>query len=82
MIAIDVRSKNVSENHIRQFAERRISFALDHLRDLQRLAISIEDVNSPKGGSDKHCRIWFHLVGAGRNPTRLAKCDRPGDPST
>ncbi len=57
MIAIDVRSKNVSENHLRQFVERRISFALDHLRDLRRLAISIEDVNGPKGGSDKHCRI-------------------------
>ena len=57
MIPIEVRSKVHSESQIRQFAERRISFALDHLRDLRRLAISIEDVNGPKGGSDKHCRI-------------------------
>ena len=57
MIPIEVRSKVDSENQIRRFAERRISFALDHLRDLRRVAISIEDVNGPKGGSDKHCRI-------------------------
>ncbi len=57
MIAIEVRSKNVSENHIRQFAERRINFALDHLRDLRRIAVSIEDAKGPKGGPDKHCRI-------------------------
>lgn len=57
MIAIEVRSKDDFESQIRQFAERRIGFALDHLRDLRRLAISIEDVNGPKGGADKHCRI-------------------------
>ena len=57
MIFVEVRSKDDFENQIRQFAERRISFALDHLRDLRRLAISLEDVNGPKGGADKHCRI-------------------------
>jgi len=34
-----------------------MSFALDHLRDIPRIDISIKDVNGPKGGSDKHCRI-------------------------
>jgi putative sigma-54 modulation protein len=58
MIPIEVRSKTYDmESLIRQFVERRISFALDHLRDLRRITISIEDVNGPKGGADKHCQI-------------------------
>lgn len=58
MIPIEVRSKTDDiETLIQQFAERRISFALDHLRSLRRIAISIEDVNGPKGGADKHCRL-------------------------
>jgi len=58
MIPIDVRSKTgAAESNIRQFVERRITFALDHLRDVHRIAISIEDVNGPKGGVDKHCLI-------------------------
>jgi putative sigma-54 modulation protein len=58
MIPIEVRSRtDGSENEIRQFAERRISFALDHLRDLRRIVVSIEDVNGPKGGVDKQCRV-------------------------
>lgn len=62
MIPIEVRSKTDGmETLIRQFAERRISFALDHLSNLRRIAISIEDVNGPKGGADKHCRIVAEL---------------------
>jgi hypothetical protein len=58
MIAIEVRSKSNSiEREVRRFAERRVSFALDRLRNLRRIAISIEDVNGPKGGADKRCRI-------------------------
>lgn len=62
MIPIEVRSKTDDmESLIRQFAERRISFALDHLRNLRRIAITLEDVNGPKGGADKHCRIVAEL---------------------
>ena len=58
MIRIDIRSKTGEiESVIRQFAERRVGFALDHLRDLHHLTISLEDINGPKGGVDKHCRI-------------------------
>jgi putative sigma-54 modulation protein len=58
MFPIEVRSKTYDmESLIRQFVERRISFALDHLRDLRRITISIEDVNGPKGGADKRCQI-------------------------
>lgn len=58
MVPIEVRSKtDVLEGEIRRFAERRITFALDHLRDMRRIAISVEDINGPKGGADKHCRL-------------------------
>lgn len=58
MIPIDVRFKsNAPDGEIAQFAERRIHFAFDRLRDVRRVLISIEDVNGPKGGADKHCRI-------------------------
>lgn len=58
MMPIEIRSRTQdSESEIRQFAERRIGFALDHLRGLRRLVVSIDDVNGPKGGVDKHCRI-------------------------
>jgi hypothetical protein len=59
MIPIEVRSKTEAmEGAVRQFAERRMSFALDRLRNVQQIAVSIEDVNGPKGGIDKHCRIF------------------------
>lgn len=58
MIPIEVRSKTKNlESKIRHYTERRIGFALDHLRDLRRIVVSIEDVNGPKGGPDKHCHI-------------------------
>jgi putative sigma-54 modulation protein len=63
MISVEVRSKTDDmEPLIRQFAERRISFALDHLSNVRRIAISVEDVNGPKGGADKHCRIVAELA--------------------
>lgn len=59
---IEVRSKtDVMEKDLRQFAERRVSFALDHLRRIRRVCISVEDVNGPKGGVDKRCRICATL---------------------
>lgn len=58
MIPIEVRSKTKNlESKIRQYTERRIGFALDHLRDLRRIVVSVEDVNGPKGGPDKRCHI-------------------------
>jgi hypothetical protein len=58
MIAIEVRSKSdCVEAEVRRLAERRMGFALDRLRNLRRIVISIEDVNGPKGGADQRCRI-------------------------
>jgi putative sigma-54 modulation protein len=62
MIPIDVRSQvAVSERDIQQFAEHRIGFALDHLRNIRRISIAVGDINGPKGGADKHCRLVADL---------------------
>lgn len=58
MIAIEVRSKSPSiDGEVAQFVQHRMSFALDRLRQLRRIVVFIEDLNGPKGGNDKRCRI-------------------------
>ncbi|HUY95994.1 MAG TPA: hypothetical protein VMU71_11870 [Terracidiphilus sp.] len=58
MIPIEVRSKSNSfDGDLVQFVEHRMRLALDRVRDLRRIVVSVEDVNGPKGGPDKHCRV-------------------------
>lgn len=58
MVPIEIRSKShPADAEVRRFAERRTQYALGRLRDLRRVVISIEDVNGPKGGPDKRCRV-------------------------
>lgn len=58
MIPIEIRSKaDCVDLDIKHFAERRMSFALDRFRNLRRVVLSFEDVNGPRGGADKLCRI-------------------------
>jgi putative sigma-54 modulation protein len=58
MIAIEIRSNiECSNREIREFAEQRIRFALDRFRGLRRIVVSIQDVNGPRGGRDKACRV-------------------------
>jgi len=58
MIPIEIRSKiDCPDREIRQFTEHRMSFALDRFQNLRRIVVFIEDVNGPKGGPDKLCRI-------------------------
>jgi putative sigma-54 modulation protein len=45
--------------------ERRLQFALSWASDkLQRITVRLEDINGPKGGADKSCRIHIAVVGA------------------
>jgi putative sigma-54 modulation protein len=57
MIPFEIRSKECATHEIRAYAERRVSFALDRFRDIKRVVVSLDDVNGPKGGMDKFCRI-------------------------
>jgi ribosome-associated translation inhibitor RaiA len=65
MIPIEIRSMvDCPEGEIRRFAEHRMSFALDRFRNLQRVVLSVEDVNGPKGGPDKLCRVIAECASA------------------
>lgn len=57
MIPFEIRSKECATDEIREYAERRVSFALDRFRDVRRVVVSLDDLNGPKGGMDKFCRI-------------------------
>lgn len=58
MIPIEIRSRiECTNREIRRFTEHRIDHALDRFRNLRRIIVSLDDVNGPKGGSDKICRI-------------------------
>ena len=62
-MSIEIRSKDFSvTNAIREHAQRRLSFALDgfaleSLRKVRRVVVRLGDLNGPKGGDDKFCRI-------------------------
>jgi len=52
------------DQEMREFVERRISFALGPFEDkLSRVSVSLDDVNGPRGGADKQCRIVVTLPG-------------------
>jgi hypothetical protein len=57
MIPFEIRTKECATNEIRKYAERRVSLALDRFRDVRRVVVFLDDLNGPKGGMDKFCRI-------------------------
>lgn len=58
MIPIEVRSKsNAFDGDLVQFVQHRMRLAMDRVRDLRRIVVSVEDVNGPRGGPDKRCRV-------------------------
>jgi putative sigma-54 modulation protein len=57
MIPFEIRSKECATDEIREYAARRVRFALDRFRNARRVVVSLDDLNGPKGGMDKFCRI-------------------------
>lgn len=52
---------------LEQFAQHRVGNALSRFdRRIQSISVSIEDVNGPRGGIDKRCRIDVRLQRKGR----------------
>ncbi len=50
----------------RQLAEERVRAALGRFADrTRRVSVVVEDVNGPRGGHDKACRLAVKLSGAG-----------------
>jgi ribosome-associated translation inhibitor RaiA len=70
------------EEHVR----RRLGFALDRFSPrLLAVAVRVDDLNGPRGGSDKLCRIRVRLRGTNevlaedRSPDVFAALDRAAD---
>lgn len=58
---IQARSFSLTEA-LRDHVQRRIGFALGTLEEhIQRIVVRLVDINGPKGGDDKQCRIQIIL---------------------
>lgn len=56
-LLISGRNFKVSEE-LREHIDRRLQFALDKFdQEIDRIEVGLSDVNGPKGGIDKHCRL-------------------------
>lgn len=69
---LDIRSRGFALTPpLREHAERRLGFALARFSPrLGSVTMRLEDVNGPKGGEDKRCRIEARLEG---HPALLAE---------
>lgn len=64
---VEMRGVNYElTDELKDHIERRLRFALGRFADrMGRLTIRISDVNGPRGGIDKHCRIAMALIPRG-----------------
>ncbi len=64
---LEIRSKHYPlDDDRRQEIERRIRFALGRfVGRISLVTVSLTDVNGPRGGADKHCRLVAKLIPAG-----------------
>jgi putative sigma-54 modulation protein len=62
---IDIQARQFSRTRaLSYYTERRLRFALTRFEQrIQRISIWLTDVNGPKGGRDKHCRLHVVLPG-------------------
>ena len=59
-------SRDVRADHLRELAEQRAMFALRRLCWLvPRARIQLSDLNGPRGGLDKRCRVELKTQGSG-----------------
>jgi putative sigma-54 modulation protein len=67
MFMIDLRSSNLTISEaLREHVARRLDFAIQHFAGrIRRVVVRLVDVNGPKGGPDKRCRIIAHLAPTG-----------------
>ena len=64
-VHIQIRGTDLTEA-IRNYVERRLCFSLGRFASrLGRVSVRIADVNGPRGGVDKACRISVKLVHSG-----------------
>ncbi len=64
---IQVRTSQVAGSQwLRNYIERRLGFALGRFANvIRRVVVRVRDVNGPKGGHDKECRLVVTGAGLG-----------------
>ena len=74
---LELRGRHLAvSSSLRQQAERRLGFALGRFGGLvERVALRVEDVNGPRGGIDKQCRVVVGLRRAGEVVVEAADGD-------
>ena len=67
-MAFDLRIRNGEVTaELREHVERRLGFALGRFGGrVDRVTVSVEDLNGPRGGMDQRCRIEASLVPSGK----------------
>ncbi len=62
---IDIKTQGFSlTGALRRHAERRLRYALSSFdENIQRIVLRLSDINGPRGGLDKRCRLQLALVG-------------------
>ncbi len=64
-IVTQARGFDLSEE-VRQHIHRRLGFSIDWAHDrVSRILVVLSDINGPRGGKDKRCRIQVVVAGAG-----------------
>ncbi len=64
---VTIHGRGLADAAVRERIERRLDFALGRFGDqVRRVSIYLADVNGPRGGVDKLCRIAAELPGHGR----------------
>lgn len=60
---IDISSKNIDmDASLKEYVKRRLGFALGARESqIQSVQVMLSDINGPKGGSDKRCRILVRV---------------------
>lgn len=63
---IVVESRSVVARALRDFAERKVRFAMRRrTASVPRATVSLSDVNGPRGGVDKRCQVALKTDGIG-----------------
>lgn len=66
-MVLDIRCNGLKTSEaIREHTERRLHFALGRFPFVSRATVRLGDVNGPRGGIDKCCRITLSLAGGNR----------------
>lgn len=59
---VDIRCNGIRPTEaLRQHVERRLNFALGRFPQVLRATVRLGDINGPRGGIDKSCRIALRL---------------------